>query len=89
MKKFILSLSDYKTNESAQTDNIKELEQRLASHDWYFDYSDDSRAYKQGRENLNKINVLIKDLISNGQNAVVVKLWDKYCPDQKQFKIPN
>ena len=47
---------------SAKKKKLQELEKLLKSHDWYFSYSDDGRAYRKGRDEQDKIRKLV-DLI--------------------------
>ena len=52
---------------------MKELERQLKSHDWYYMYSDDGRAYGKGRDSNDKIHQLVKDIGDDGK-----KLYKKY-----------
>ena len=58
---------------SVKKTNIKELEKALKNHDWFYMYSDDSRAYNKGRDESDKIHKLIKDIGDEGK-----KLYKKY-----------
>ena len=50
-----------------------ELEKLLKSHDWYFTFSDDSRSYRKGQEQLSKIKRLVDFIGKDG-----MKLYKSY-----------
>jgi hypothetical protein len=61
----------------------QELEKALRSHDWYYQYSDDSRAWQKGQDEKNEISSLMKQL----PREKAVELYNKYCP--KDWKLQN
>lgn len=59
----------------------EELERRIKSHDFYYDYSDDHSKYTSGRENLQKIVELSKFV----DRDFYVSLWNKHAPENYKF----
>ena len=53
--------------------DIEQLDQMLKSHDWYYSYSDDYRAWKRGSDEQEKILKLVKKLGKSGKD-----LYQKY-----------
>ena len=60
---------------------IKELESRLESFDWYFHMADDFRKYKAGSLEYNRLQEYMKSL---PDQEVVVDLYNKHCPWGKE-----
>jgi hypothetical protein len=54
---------------------MKELEELLKSHDWYFEYSDDHKVWRRGKNQLNAIRRKVKDVGSKG-----LEMYNKYKP---------
>ena len=46
---------------------IEELQRLLEAHDFYYVYSDDGRVYDKGKASQDKIDVLIKEIGSEGK----------------------
>ena len=46
---------------------IEELQKLLKAHDFYYVYSDDGRVYDKGKASQAKIDVLIKEIGSEGK----------------------
>lgn len=61
---------------------IQELEDKLKSHDWTYEYSDDNRSYLNGQVQLIAINKLIKQL----PEEEAKELYNKYAPDMFKKK---
>lgn len=51
---------------------LKDYYQMLANHDWYFNYSSDSKVYRRGQESFAKLSMITKE--SEEHN----KLFDAY-----------
>jgi len=60
-----------------------DLEKALKQHDWFYNYSDDGRAYKKGQAQRDNI----RNLMSKMDDTEAKKLWNKYAP--KQYKYPE
>jgi hypothetical protein len=60
---------------------LKELEELLQTHDWYYAMSDDNYYYKQGRQQFEKIWELMDELKDNGYFTEVENLYDTYSPN--------
>ena len=46
---------------------IEELQKLLKAHDFYYVYSDDGRIYDKGKASQEKIDILIKEIGSEGK----------------------
>mgnify|MGYP003154000696 CR=1 FL=1 len=46
---------------------IEELQRLLEAHDFYYVYSDDGKVYDKGKASQEKIDVLVKDIGSEGK----------------------
>lgn len=57
------------------------LEHMLQSHDWTYHFSDDHRAYVRGRDEAQKIRVMMGRLKKMGLESESVELQNKYRPD--------
>ena len=60
---------------------LKELEELLQTHDWYYAMSDDNYYYKQGRQQFEKIWELMDELKQGGYFTEVENLYDTYSPN--------
>tara|TARA_R100000773_G_scaffold5835_1_gene6209 strand:+ start:159 stop:374 length:216 start_codon:yes stop_codon:yes gene_type:complete len=60
---------------------LKQLEELLQTHDWYYAMSDDNYYYKQGRQQFEKIWELMDELKDNGYFTEVENLYDTYSPN--------
>jgi len=60
---------------------LKELEELLQTHDWYYAMSDDNYYYKQGRQQFEKIWELMDELKESGYFTEVENLYDTYSPN--------
>jgi len=63
-------------------ENLVNLERLLLSHDWHYEFSDDHRVWKQGRDERDAINQEQKRLINSGLSTVeeIQELTQKYTP---------
>jgi hypothetical protein len=59
---------------------LVELESLLKSHDWYYEFNDDTDAWQKGNRNNLRIHNLLGTLESMGHRKIGVKLYDQYCP---------
>jgi len=57
------------------------LESMLQNHDWTYHFSDDHRAHIKGRDESQKIRVMMGRLKKMGLEDESVKLYYKYRPD--------
>lgn len=57
------------------------LESMLQNHDWTYHFSDDHRAYIKGRDQSQKIRVMMGRLKKMGLEDESVKLYHTYRPD--------
>lgn len=58
---------------------LEQLEEELKCHDWYFDYSDDHRVWKNGQAHRDKIRGMMSQLKKDHPEEVKA-LWNKYAP---------
>jgi len=70
-------------NEATNKD-LKELQDALESHDWWYMMSDDHRWYLSGTKSMNHIRDLVKRVNSAGLTKEGEALWKKAVP--KEFK---
>jgi hypothetical protein len=61
---------------------LAKLKQLLKNHDWYHQYSDDNRVYKQGVKQMDEIQevMLHLELLSDDAFDKAEILWSKYDP---------
>ena len=59
---------------------LDRLEKLLKNHDWYYIYSDDSRAYESGANEREEIHLEMEYLGKIGKKDEADKLFDKYQP---------
>ena len=57
---------------------LKQLEDLLKVHDWYYAMSDDNRYYKRGRKQFEEITKLMFELKDDGYYTESNNLYDKY-----------
>ena len=57
--------------------DLKKFEKLLKSHDWFYQYSDDSKYYRAGRESAAKINYILQ---KNKDNPEYQELYNKMQP---------
>ena len=55
------------TKEEQRFMQIEKLQRLLEAHDFYYVYSDDGRVYDKGKASQEKIDVLIKEIGSEGK----------------------
>lgn len=60
--------------------SLKEFEQALKHHDWYFDYSDDHRVWQRGMHSIDALRAQYAVLVGAGHRAEANELWHKYAP---------
>ena len=60
---------------------LKQLEELLQTHDWYYAMSDDNYYYTKGRQQFEKIWELMDELKNNGYFTEVENLYDTYSPN--------
>ena len=60
--------------------DLETLEKSLKSHDWYYEYSDDHRVWRHGKEQREEIRRQMDICCGLGFNEIAKKLYDKYCP---------
>ena len=68
-------------NITDMNNKLKELEELLQTHDWYYAMSDDNYYYKQGRQQFEKIWELMDELKEDGYFTEVENLYDTYSPN--------
>jgi hypothetical protein len=62
---------------------LTDLETALKSHDWYSEYSDDYRAWKQGWDESLRIKAMLNQLAFDGLGSEAQALYNKYAPAVK------
>ena len=62
---------------------LKELEDLLMTHDWYYKYSDDMRYYCIGTQESKNIQAKLDSCKMAGVYIEAIKLYNKYSPLKK------
>lgn len=60
---------------SEDLEKLKKLKTLLKRHDWYFDYSDDGRVWREGKRQKDEIDALVKQCGDEG-----AALFKDACP---------
>lgn len=60
--------------------DLSTLEKILQTHDWYFDYSDDHRAWQRGRDQRDEIRRQMDICCGLGLDKIANELYNKYSP---------
>ncbi len=75
--------------EANENPMLKELEQQLKSHDWYYWYSDDRRYYEQGEYQTKKIRELVAQINRAGLTGEGNSIWKKTAPTEFKSRYPK
>jgi hypothetical protein len=59
-------------------EDLQQLEQLLKAHDWYYQRSEDPRAYRRGSEQRQAIFEKIKELHNGNLGVEADELYNKY-----------
>jgi len=59
---------------------LDEFERALQQHDWYYDYSDDSRVWRRGNNQRIELDSMLKLLHEMGAGREADQLWGKHSP---------
>lgn len=59
---------------------LSEFEEMCRRHDWFFQYSDDHRAWEAGRDESHKISLAQTDLEEQGLGDQAEAIFEKYKP---------
>lgn len=62
--------------------SLQALESKCRAHDWFYNYSDDHRAWSAGYDSKREINAILSE---HNHSAEAVAIHNKYAPDM--FKI--
>jgi hypothetical protein len=66
--------------EAIENPMLKELEQRLKSHDWWYEFSDDHRYWKRGGQEMDAIRKLVAKINDAGLQKQGEAIWKKTAP---------
>lgn len=75
--------------ESNENPMLKELEQRLKSHDWWYQYSDDHRYWVRGGQEWKEIRELVAQINDAGLEKEAETIWKKTAPDDFKTWYPK
>ena len=64
---------------------LQTLEELLKGHDWFYQYSDDSSVYEQGKSAWHTITEVISALKDAGFGKQADDLYDKYLPEPLKY----
>lgn len=59
---------------------LHDFKEACRTHDWYYNYSDDHRAYQKGSKQSADINAMLKELKEHGLEAEADKIYDEHRP---------
>ena len=68
---------------------LETFETMLRGHDWYFNYSDDSRWYNRGLQQRREIDAAIENLRAQGFEQEVRDLFNDLSPDGFLMREPK
>lgn len=71
------------------TMTLEMFETMLRRHDWYFNYSDDSRWYNRGLQERKEIDAAIENLRAQGFEREVRDLFNDLSPDGFNMREPK
>jgi len=71
-----------KKNRTSTTKLLDILESQLKSHDWFYEYSDDSRYYNSGLREFTQIWQTVEQLQAIGENEfdLAIAMYKKHKP---------
>jgi hypothetical protein len=78
-----------KLAESDAATLLKQLGQELKSHDWNYQYSDDSRYYKRGSQEWESIRNIILQINKMGLQTDGEAIWKQFAPSDQKNNYPN
>jgi hypothetical protein len=78
-----------KMSESDATTLLKQLGQELKSHDWYYQYSDDSKYYDRGSREWDSIRNIISQINKMGLQTDGEAIWKQFAPSNQKNNYPN
>jgi hypothetical protein len=61
-----------------KVDILEQLKRALASHDWYFDFSDDHQTWHRGQQSLANIRQLQQQCQAQGLGEAADQLYQQY-----------
>lgn len=65
---------------------LEKYEQLLRTHDWFYNYADDSRAYEKGRKQSLELRLALTDLENQGLYEEAKELFNEISPDGFEIK---
>lgn len=68
---------------------LQEFTDMLNSHDWYFNYSDDSKWYNRGLQQRKAIDAAYQNLKAQGLEQEAKDLFNDLSPDGFQIREPR
>jgi len=77
-----------KLAESDAATLLKQLGQELKSHDWNYQYSDDSRYYNRGSQEWDSIRNIIAQINKMGLQADGETIWKQFAPSDQKNNYP-
>lgn len=75
--------------EANENPMLKELEQLLKSHDWWYPYSDDNRKWVRGGQEAREISELAAQINDAGLEKEGEAIWKKIAPDDFKTWYPK
>lgn len=66
------------------SDKLQEFEKLLKNHDWYYEYSDDHRVWRNGCNEFDALVKMRNELKKEFDVKVLDQIWNKYSPFSKE-----
>ena len=60
---------------------MEEFEVALKNHDWFYNYSDDHRAWEKGNRESREISRMMRELLANGQGEEAAETYNRLSPN--------
>lgn len=66
---------------SAHAEHLQAYIAALRSHDWAFEYSDDHRVWRAGKDSLEALREMHRQIDPDGM------VWNQFAPEEWQIKL--
>lgn len=63
------------------TQEIERYRAALKNHDWYYNFSDDYRAWNRGKDSMESISAMRRQLDPN------YEIWNEFAPEEMKAKV--
>lgn len=75
-------------NAKHKKNTIELYREKLAFHDWTYEYSDDHRVWQKGTQQRDELKKIQLELVALGATMKEVKtIWNEYAPEMFRYEI--